>query len=125
MELGLLIPESYAEIDGYASIALDSTDEKFLHWDELKADYTGRFNFMKIGCNWCDVMTLVIFYDKLINFIECSTKVQESLKGLCSEDQEKEGHNSDNAALKKIIDQVNNEIEDQKKEANEIMRTDF
>lgn len=110
-EFGMIIPESYSEIDGHAKIALDSTHDKFLHWEEWKSEFHGRCNFMKIGCNWCDVMTLVIFYDKLINFVECSKKVQKSLKDLVVEDLEREGANSSEAALKKVIDQVCDEIE--------------
>jgi hypothetical protein len=107
MEDGLLIPESFAEVDGHASTALDATKEKFLHWEELKNKYLTRCNFMKYSCNWCDVMSLAIFSDMLINFIECNRKVQFYLKTLVDEDQEIDGHQRDTLELKKVIDKVN------------------
>lgn len=107
MEDGLLIPETFAEIDGHASTALDDTKEKFLHWECLRDEYKFRCNYMKYSCNFCDVMTLAIFSDKFINFIECSRQVQKALLLLVEDDEEVEGHQRDTVELKKVIEKVN------------------
>jgi len=84
MEGGLLMQESYVELDGFAASAMDDTTKEFTHWMTQKKETQNYPVFNKHCKNQCtnaiQEVNYIFLYDMFINFIDSTKEVFEDFK---------------------------------------------